>query len=310
MPPDPNFNSSMVALCLQIGRGCLELARLEDAEKALLTAQRSGTPALGEDHELMINALDLLGNVYFEQGELDKSEQTLGRALTVKQAKYGSKHFVSLIALNNLGDANVEAGHLDLAERHYQQALCGLQDLLDGSQRAHASRLARSLGALYQTQAKMQQAEDMFKLARQIAEAEAPVGDDLRFDATSSLGEFYIAQRRFQDAQDTYEDGLRGHNEMMPPDVYNNLAVSYLALGKLPEAETMAQKSVRVHCEIYGEKYLQTSQAYFTLGSVYNKQGRTEDADDAYEKTGFTRLPGGKFILPQGIDSDDVLDMP
>jgi tetratricopeptide (TPR) repeat protein len=72
-----------------------------------------------------LDAVHCLGNLYADQGRLDKAEQMYEQALAGKEKALGRDHTLTLVTVNNLGILYKMQGRLDEAEKMYKQVLSG-----------------------------------------------------------------------------------------------------------------------------------------------------------------------------------------
>jgi tetratricopeptide (TPR) repeat protein len=128
-----------------------------------------------DDDRVMLSATHNLGNLYADQGKLDKAEEMYVRALQGKEKALGRDHTSTLDTVNNLGVLYADQGKLDKAEEMYTRALEGTEKALG---RDHTSTLdtVNNLGVLYRRQGKLDEAEEMY--LRALVEFERTLGSD------------------------------------------------------------------------------------------------------------------------------------
>ena len=102
-----------------------------------------------------------LGNLYRDQGKLDKAEQMYIRALVGRETELGVDHTSTLDTVNNLGAIYCQRGKLDEAEQMYIRALAGREKAL-GTDHIATLDTVNNLGILYCTQGKLDKSEQVF----------------------------------------------------------------------------------------------------------------------------------------------------
>lgn len=102
----------------------------------------------------------------------------------------------------------------------------------------------------------------------------------LRYDsgnlkALISLGNSHLQKKEYKEAERYYKKALK--IEPKNGDLLNNMAMLYLEIGRLEEAERLAKEAISSnpsHAAYY----------YDTLGKVYEKMGKNEEARQALDK--------------------------
>ncbi|KAL9084632.1 MAG: hypothetical protein Q9165_007987 [Trypethelium subeluteriae] len=110
--------------------------------------------------------LQRFGDMYSDQGRLDKAEKMYQRALQGTEKAWGPDHTSTLDTVNNLGLLYVDLGRLDEAEKMYQRALQGKEKAWGPD---HTSTLdtVNNLGLLYVDLGRLDEAEKMYQRALQ-----------------------------------------------------------------------------------------------------------------------------------------------
>jgi tetratricopeptide (TPR) repeat protein len=100
-----------------------------------------------EDDITIMDAVHSLGDLYRDQGKLDKAEEMYKRALQGREKALGPDHTSTLDTVNNLGVLYVDQGKLDKAEEMYQRALEGYEERF-GSDHPRCCSLRQDLATL------------------------------------------------------------------------------------------------------------------------------------------------------------------
>ena len=104
------------------------------------------------------------------------------------------------------------------------------------------------------------------------------------------LGSLYTNQGKLVEAEQMYEQALRGKEEALGPkhtstlDTVNNLGLLYKDQGKLVEAEQMYERALRGYEEVLGPKHTSTLNTVNNLGILYKNQGKLVEVEQMYER--------------------------
>jgi tetratricopeptide (TPR) repeat protein len=131
-------------------------------------ALRGKEEALGPTHTSILNTVNNLGTLYYDQGKLGKAEQMYERALRGKEEALGPTHTSTLNTVNNLGLLYNDQGKLGKAEQMYEQALRGYEEALGidlVQQYRPALNTLENMGDLYALQAEIAKAQAMYARA-------------------------------------------------------------------------------------------------------------------------------------------------
>jgi tetratricopeptide (TPR) repeat protein len=81
----------------------------------------------GTEHTSTLSTVNNLGNLYRDQGKMDKAERMYRRALQGYEKAWGPEHTLTLSTVNNLGLLYRDQGKMDEAEKMYRRALQGFE---------------------------------------------------------------------------------------------------------------------------------------------------------------------------------------
>lgn len=93
--------------------------------------------------------------------------------------------------------------------------------------------------------------------------------------ALMSLGNSHLQKKEYKEAERYYKKALK--IDPKNGDLLNNLAMLYLSMERLVEAERLAKEAISTNSPHLGYYY-------DTLGNVYEKMGKTEEARQALDK--------------------------
>jgi tetratricopeptide (TPR) repeat protein len=242
-----------------------------------------------EERETVLDAMHLLGVLYYSQDKLGKAEQMYDRALRGREEALGPTHTSTLMTVNNLGLLYRDQGKLDKAEQMYERALRGYEEALGPT---HTSTLmtVNNLGDLYRDRDKLDKAEQMFERALRGYEEALGPNHTSTLMTVNNLGNLYRDQGKLDKAEQMYERALRGWKEALGPNhtstlmTVHNLGALYADQGKLDEAEQMYERALRGCEEALGPSHTSTLDTVKNLGALYYSQGKLDKAEQMYER--------------------------
>ncbi|GFF61344.1 putative Pfs, NB-ARC and TPR domain protein (JCVI) [Aspergillus udagawae] len=252
-------------------------------------------------------ALGWLGNLYSDQGKLEKAEEMYQRALAGYEKALGPEHTSTLDTVNNIGSLYQIQGKLKEAEEMYQRVLAGYEKAL-GPDHTSTLNTVDNLGSLYKDQGKLKEAEEMYQ--RALAGKEKALGPDHTFtlDTVNNLGLLYYNQGKLKEAEEMYHRALAGHEKALGPDhtstlgTVNNLGLLYSSQGKLKEAEEMYQRALAGHEKAVGPDHTSTLLIVNNLGNLYCDQGKLTEAEETYQRAlaGYEKALGSDHMSTLG----------
>jgi len=261
----------------------------------------------GEEQQTLLDAIQLLGSLYWNQGKLGEAEQMYNRALQGTEKALGPNHTSTLGTVNNLGILYRGQGKLDKAEQMYNRALQGSEKAL-GPNHTLTLEIVNNLGVLYGKQGKLDKAEQMYSRALQGIEKALGPNHTSTLDTVNNLGSLYADQGKLDKAEQMYSRALQGIEKALGPNhtstlnTVNNLGLLYQDQGKLGEAEQMYNRALRGYEEALGNESLQTYQpALNTMENVadlYADQGQYASAQAMYSRA----LSGVQNVLGHSSD--------
>ncbi|KAF2812175.1 FabD/lysophospholipase-like protein [Mytilinidion resinicola] len=269
----------------------------------------------GKEQEVILDAINFLGLLYADQGELVKAKEMYKRALQGCEEALGPKHKSTLNTVHNLGLLYRIQGKMAEAEQMYKRALQGCEEALGPK---HTSTLVtvNNLGLLYADQGKhsgcnsynlgstthtvhghlrkLAKAEQMYERALQETEEALGPKHTSKLDTVNNLGLLYTDQGKLAEAEQMYERALQGYEEALGPkhtstlNTVNNLGLLYAGQGKLAEAEQMYKRALQGYEEALGhenvEKHKPALNTIENMGNLYAKRGEFAKAQETYSR--------------------------
>ncbi|KAK0611657.1 hypothetical protein B0T14DRAFT_488834 [Immersiella caudata] len=253
--------------------------------------------------------LQKLGDLFKDQGLLDKAEAMYDRALQAREKTLGPDHTSTLQAVHNLGKLYLDKGRLDEAEAVYNRALKGREKALGPD---HTSTLGtvNNLGLVYRDQGRLNEAEAMYDRALQGIEKALGPDHPSTLAVVNNLGILYRNQGRLGEAEAMYNRALQNREKVLGPDhtatlaTVNNLGLVYWDQGRLDKAEAMFNRALQ-GIEVLGPDHARTLDTVHNLGLVYLYQGRLNEAEAMNDRA----LKGREKVLgPDNLSTLDTLN--
>ncbi|KAH6986817.1 hypothetical protein EDB80DRAFT_183685 [Ilyonectria destructans] len=231
----------------------------------------------------------VFGNMYADQGRLDKAEAMYERALQGKEKAWGPEHTSTLDTVDNLGILYAKQGRLDEAGAMYARALQGFEKAL-GPEHTSTLNTIGNLGILYKDQGRLDEAGAMYARALQGFEKALGPEHTSTLDTIGNLGILYADQGLLDKAEAIYERALQGYEKAWGPehtstlDTVNNLGSLYADQGRLDEAEAIYKRALQGFEKAWGPEHTSTLSTVNNLGLLYADQGRLDEAEAIYER--------------------------
>ena len=189
----------------------------------------------------------ILGQAYRRSGNQAAAEREWRRALEEEPR--------NALALVQLGEARLVSGDLESAQQMIETAV-------RVSPKLTSAHLALAL--LRERQGRNDLAESSFRQAVALS----PLNTAIRIE----FGRFYLAQGRLQEAMEQFRRGTDG---VPSPELWDQLGDGYRKLGQQADAEKAFHSALSLN-PFDGD-------AHLGLGSLYESQGRKEQAGKEYE---------------------------
>ena len=215
---------------------------LEHSKKAVEIARELG------DAETAINGLRFVGNAYTSLGEHDSAVKWLSEASSLPRDSW-VKPIMAAVAYKEMGDAFFRVGKYRIALPYQHEAVRMCEK--SGNAMVLAFMIQR-LGLTYGMLGNHEEATRYLKDA--VARAEA-IPDQkgriqLQIDLYTKAGDFYLKQKKFDEAISTYRQALEsiGGANMRHhlSSIRQGLATAYMAQGKDVEAEAELKESIKL----------------------------------------------------------------
>ncbi|MGH9753357.1 MAG: CHAT domain-containing protein [Blastocatellia bacterium] len=239
---------------LQIhARALLALANIEGAAQRLSLSLEHSQRAveivreLG-DAETEINGSRFVGYAYASLGDYDSAVKWLSEAISLPRGSW-VKPVMAAVTYNEMGDVLFRKGKYSIALPYQREAVLMFEK---SANVRYLADMTQRLGLTYGMLGRQEEAARYLKDA--VARAEA-IPDQmarlqLQIDMYTKSGDFYLQQKKFNEAIATYRQALESvggaNSRFHLSSIHQGLAAAYMANGQDVEAEAQLKESIRL----------------------------------------------------------------
>jgi CHAT domain-containing protein/Tfp pilus assembly protein PilF len=287
---------------LAVGFGDLLSGKLSIGHKEIVRSYAALRKSLGEKHEQTASALSMLALSSLFNDDWDAAERQARKAVTLrKELKIQDKIVASILEFT-LGTLSYFRDDLREAERRLRSAM-RLQEQIAGYGTPFLATSLTLLAQIYIKNGLLDEARGLLLRAYRLMQSALPPDHYQLGVVQRSLAMLANERGNPKDAEARYRESLRifqknykaGH--FLTANVLGELAFIIDDLpGRLPEAIKLTRQSIAMHTALNNRPTVNSGIGHHNLAMQLEKQGRTEEALQAYETaTGILR----KFLGPQ-----------
>ena len=239
--------------------------------------------AFAEDHQRVVDALDVLVVTLSEAGDPAEARPYAEQALQIAEREFGADHPQALAPANNLGTVLLQLGKPAEARPYAEQAL-RIAEREFGADHPEALEAASNLGSVLFQLGKPAEARPYAEQALRIAEREFGADHPQALLPASNLGTVLFQLGKPAEARPYLEQALRiaerefgaDHPQALPPA--NNLGEILRQLGKPAEARPYAEQALRIAEREFGADHPQALSPASNLGEILVQLGKPAEA--------------------------------
>ena len=226
-----------------------------------------------------------------------------------------------------LGGIYRKLGKFERAETLLQSSL----DVRRSQPRANAADVVNGLVALAllrADQARLDDAEQLVRSALATARGNFRPGDSVVAAATAALGGILEQRGRYDQAIPVLEDAVRlqsdaGVDRAEQAATLLQLASTHFYAGHYDVSESLDQRVLATHRELYGDRHPLVAEDFINLGAIEHERGRYADAErfyrqaleinqawygkDSYETASNSTMLGRSLVFQTRYEEADVL---
>jgi eukaryotic-like serine/threonine-protein kinase len=278
-PGDPLLTDNLNGLAaLHVYREDHEGA-LPFQEEAVAVLERAGPEHAGN----LAIVLGNLGSVYQRIGRLEEADGALTRALSLMEQRLGPEHFLTAARRASLAGVRARMGRTAEADSLYGEAI----DVLRRVAPNHLT-LPTELGAwarALRSQGRLAEAEERARDAVQEANRAMGPGHPVTAISTAVLADILRDRGRLAEAGEAYDAAVTRLAVALPADDPNVLGIRaaraelWGETGRFDEAEAELVEVHGLARSRFGDDHPAVRRATGALAEVYERQGRTADAE-------------------------------
>jgi non-specific serine/threonine protein kinase/serine/threonine-protein kinase len=267
----------------------LNLGEFREAQELASEALRIQRQEFGPNHETLVEALVLAGDVARHRGEHDIADSLLQRAISIGNDRLGAEHLDVASALAGLGALRIRQGNYAAAESLYRVVL-PLDERLRDPRDPRIARNIRNLGTALYSQDRLTEAETLYHRVLEIQERTLGSQNTDVAGTLLNLGAVLYHQKRFDYAERMYQRALDIYEIVLPPGssltaaAYNNLGEVKWKLGEMPDAERLLRQALAIKELTLGPNHTSTANTLHALAGVLRDQRRYPEAEPLYRR--------------------------
>ncbi|KAK1539300.1 uncharacterized protein CCOS01_00614 [Colletotrichum costaricense] len=255
--------------------------RYEEAEQLQLRLLEGSRKTKGEDSEVTVSTMTMLGVTYTTQGRLREAEQMFSQALPRSRTLMGEDHYSTVRLMAYLGQVHTKQGRLVEAEELLLKAL-DIQRCTEDEEHDDTIWAIANLGRAYKKQGRQKEAEELLLKAFEIWKPKKGEEHENTAWIMGELGGFYADQNRLVEAEELQQRALKvlrkvsGDEHPSTLRQENNLAWTWWDQGRKEEAIQLMRKCAKSRECVLGRDHKQTINS-FRAWSRWEKEMEAED---------------------------------
>ena len=245
------------------------------------------------DSELLLSALERVGNVYEQQGKLDQAMEMYQRSLSirVKQADPSSADIAKTKC--NIADVHHAKGDPGRALSLYQEALDSLIKALG----PHHAKVAATQNSVANVLSDLGRLDEALELYQKSLETELKLHAADHYiiaDTCNNIGVLYYHQGKLDEAFEMYKrsqgvyERVYSMQHLKVAASQNNIANLLFEEQRYGEALAMYQRSLAIEISVLGSDHCNVASTQMNMGRCYQKQALTGAALQMYEAAQLT----------------------
>ena len=237
----------------------------------------------------LLEAVNNLGNLFTDLGELGKAEELYRLALTRITEALGPDNLSTTDIIDDLGDLYYAQCKYEEAENLYVRALAMKQKSLG---LRHPSTLDTNtrLAQLYHSQCRLDVSNQIY--LRVLSDCEEALGSQhpSTLSTMINMGRLYQDQGFLDKAESMYRhalvtfESIHGPKSLIELSAISNLGHLLSYQGRLEDAMKMCREAMEGLERVLGLNHPSTLESLLDLGGLYIHQGSLEDAKKMYQQ--------------------------
>lgn len=268
---------------LGLARCCSLQGRCADAKKVCENCLSILLETLGESHPTTATVMFELAKIYDQQGNFIDAEEKYEKCHAIQERVFGPKHQDTLSTNLCVAGIFVKQSAFEEAEELYNKTSSIMKSAL-GPKHPRTITALLGLAGLYEQQEKYDESEALYlkciDLRKEVLGERHP--DTLSTYVT--LAGIYALRGKYAEAESLYlqynEADILEDTKTEAQLVLYSLGIIYYNQEKLDQAGPVLFKCLFLRKELFGEDGALTLDVMRDLADVYERQGRTQEANE------------------------------
>jgi eukaryotic-like serine/threonine-protein kinase len=269
-----------------LGRIYRNLGVYDRAAEQVERALREQRALHGNDDPAVAEAMDLLGLVRTQQGEMAPAESLLGDALALRRRELGTDHEATAESLEHLADLYYKRSEYTKAEPLLREAL-GIQTRLHGDSSLAVATAKIALAEVLRARGSSTDAMPLYQQAVAIRVARLGENHPLTAEAVGSMASAVEALGRHAEAERLFRRMIAAQRHAFG-DAHPALASSLNALGQMiykadgsraQEAESLLTEALAINRRALGEHHPAVADNIGNLAIIARDRGDLGQAE-------------------------------
>ena len=237
------------------------LGMLDRAEVNLERALVLGRTAYPEGHTALLSLLGSLTSLYDDQMRFEKSEPLHREVLALRTSLNGPHDRRTLGARCNFGLFLFDQYRFGEAEGELRPTLADMREHLEPDD-PFLVVCTQGLGNVLMNLGRLDEAEELFEVVRELAAAAGPSGGSMQANAIGSLAEVAYSRGHLEEALALFAESSAVRAERLPPDHWTvgqqdlRCAVILHDLGRMEEALDRLRSAYEIYVPVYGADHV------------------------------------------------------
>ena len=265
------------------------LARYENAQRALDRALEIRQRALGQETLPVAEVLNALGVLEDNRGNLELAEAFYQQAIAIREKVLGMQNPLTAATWNNLATLYWVTGDYEAADKLFAQALAVREKVLGPNSILVATTL-NNMALLDCSLGDYDEAESYFQRALRIRTARLGPDHPLTATTISQLGLLYVREGDDARAEPLLVRALEMERKNYPtdhPDLARSLSqlgLLYDRLGRYAQAEPLLKQALGIRLRTLGAEHHEYAESLAALARHDHLQGRLAEALPLYDQ--------------------------
>jgi eukaryotic-like serine/threonine-protein kinase len=276
-------------IALLMGESYYSLGMLDKAADVTQTALTAAKRRLGHETAATANALNVLGAIKLEQGDLANAEKLFQESLEIRRRLFGSESVPVAEDINDLAMVHFQQGDWKKTEAGMREALPIYRKTV-GDETQEVATLLGNLAIVLKYQEKFVEAEPLYKEALAIKRKILGPDNPATASSLSNLAMLYMQLKNYPEADKMFQEALAidrkalGESHREVGRMLNNLGLVNDNRGRLPQAENYFRQSIAVDIKVLDENNPELATGYQNLGNVLAKEKKFTEAEELLRK--------------------------